>query len=405
MSSNGKSGESDRAGKGYLYHRQTTGHGDPSSGKNRHQEGLRRISQPATAKRVFPTNLRVFLFVVVCMIGVLQLALYYSRRNWELKQVKATTPGPQSSSMDVADRNPRKNVHEEGSPEGDSGQGETDGRMARKAVILARKGTAAENAGNYEEAVKKYREALDIWPHLTPVWAQLGRAYIQLKDYPRAQGALQRAVEMDPNSVKALNDLGAAHLYQNRNEKALDCFEKALKIDSTYEDSLYNRALCYMALSSRTNAMAAFEQYLQAVPDEPRALKETAFLLAGEGLYDQALEKLEVAMKKLPDWPGLYFDAAAAAMLANRTDEAFSYLERAEVLTSARIVYQVYREPAFKQVRDTERGKAFEQNLTERAKQPPPAGAAKKATWVNSRAPQVSASISLIPPSSTVTSD
>ena len=109
-------------------------------------------------------------------------------------------------------------------------------------------------------------------------------------------------------------------------------------------------------------------------------------------------------MKKLPDWPGLYFDAAAAAMLANRTDEAFSYLERAEVLTSARVVYQVYREPAFKQVRDTERGKVYEQSLTERAKQPP-TGAAKKATWVNSRAPQVSTAISLLSPSSTVTND
>lgn len=403
MPNTGKPEESDRAGQAYLYHRQTTGHGDPSSGKKHHPEGLRRVSPPATAKRVFPANLRMFVVVVVCMVGVLQLALYYSRRNWEIKQANATTQSHPTSSMDAASRMPKKDIREEVST-AESGQGETEGRTARKAVILARKGTAAENAGNYEEAVKKYRDALDIWPHLTPVWAQLGRVYIQLKDYPRAQGALQRAVEIDPNSAEALNDLGAVHLYQNRNEKALDCFERALKIDSKCETALYNRALCYMALSSRTNAMASFEQYLQQVPDDPRALKETAFLLASDGDYDQAVEKLEAAMKKQPDWPGLYLDAAAAAMLANRTDEAFRYLERAEALTSARVVYQIYQEPAFKPTKDTERGKAYEQSLIERAKQPP-AGATKPGTWVNSRAPQISASTSFLSLSSTATND
>ena len=399
MTNTGKPEEPDRAGQAYLYHRQMTGHGDPSSGKNRHPEAIRRVSQPATAKRVFPANVRMFVVIVVCMVGVLQLALYYSRRNWEIKQAKATTQSRSPSSMDVASRIPKKDVREEISS-AESGPVETDGKMARKAVMLARKGTAAENAGNYEEAVKKYREALDMWPHLTPVWAQLGRVYIQLKEYPRAQGALQRAVEIDPNSVDALNDLGAAHLYQNRNERALECFEKALKIDSKCESALYNRALCQMALSSRTNAMASFEQYVQQVPDEPRALKEMAFLLAGDGHYDQALEKLEAAMKKLPDWPGLYFDAAAAAVLADRMDEAFRYLERAEALTSARVVYQVYQEPAFKLTRSTERGKAFEQNLIERAKQPP-SGTSKTVTWVNSRTPQISASTSFLSLSST----
>lgn len=404
MSSTGKSGESEQDGQPYLYHRQMGGHGDAAAGKNHHHaEGHRRSFQPATAKRVFPTNLRLFVVIVICMVGALQLALYYSRKNWEIKQARAVSQS-QSSLENSASRMPKKDVREEVSAATEPGQGEADGRIARKAVVLARKGSVFENAGNYKEAIKKYCEALDLWPHLTPVWAQLGRAYIQVKDYPRAQGALQRAVETDPNSVEALNDLGAAHLYQNRNEKAMECFEKALKIDSGCGAALYNRALCYMALSRWTNAMAAFTEYLQQVPDEPGALKETAFLLAGNGQYDQAIERLETAMKKQPDWPGLYFDAAAAAVLANRSDKAFVYLERAEALTSARVVYQVYLEPAFTVTRETERGKAYEQSLIERAKQPV-SGGSSGGIWINSRAPKISSSTAFFSLSSTATND
>jgi tetratricopeptide (TPR) repeat protein len=286
-------------------------------------------------------------------------------------------------------------VQEPGAPAASSEPTEADGKAARKAVFTARRGKALEASGHYEEAIKRYREALEIWPHLTPVWAQLGRAYLNQKDYAKAQIALQRAIEIDPNSTEAMNDLGVAQLFQNRYDKALELFNASAQLDVQFAPAYFNQALCHLAMSDRTNAWRSLQQYLQFEPGDPKTLKELAFLDAADGRYEDALVNLQKAMVRVTNWPILYFDAAAASALAGKTNDTFNFLQHAESITSPRAVYQMYQEPAFRQLRATERGKNFEQGLAERARE----GAFKpnpNVTWMNSREPIVSVSSSFL---------
>lgn len=238
----------------------------------------------------------------------------------------------------------------------------------RRAVFLAKHGEALEKNGKYADAVERYREALDIWPYLTTVWSQLGRLYMRTRDFPRAQIALEKAVENNPGEADLLNDLGVAYLYQGKADRARNLFDAAVEIDPLYAPSLFNMALCDISRNDRGQARDNLVKYLRLKPDDPRALRELAFLDALEARYDDAMDSLEKALARSPDWPLLYFDAAAVSALMGRPDQAIRYLEKVEPLTDPATVYRLYQEPAFREIRLTELGKMFEQELATRAR-------------------------------------
>jgi hypothetical protein len=68
------------------------------------------------------------------------------------------------------------------------------------------------------------------------------------------------------------------------------------------------------------------------------------------------------------NWPSLRFDAAATAALMGRSENAIVHLQKAEALASPSAVYLVYQQPAFREVRLSETGRAYLKELVERAR-------------------------------------
>ncbi len=246
---------------------------------------------------------------------------------------------------------------------------ELDTERIRRAIFLAKHAQALDEAGSLQEAAARYREALDVWPHLSAVWGQLGRVYLKTREFNKAQLALEKAVQGSPGTAELMNDLGAALLYQGQVDRAISLFDAAAEIDPLFPASQFNLALCHMARNDRVAARASLQQYLRLRPRDARALREQAFLDALEAQYDAAIRGLERAMLEAPDWALLYFDAAAVSALMGRLDQAITYLEKAEPLSSPRAVFQIYREPAFREIRLTELGKEFEHELASRARE------------------------------------
>lgn len=305
--------------------------------------------------------------LILLVVSILVLKFLWGIRDRELrapsrpKPAAAQTPtatgavAEAGSTQDVAAARP--------------GTARLDTELIRRAVFLAKHAQTLEENGSHQEAIAKYREALDVWPYLTAVWGQLGRLYLLTRDYPRAQIALEKAVESNPGSAALLNDLGVSYLHQGKVDKAANLFDAAVEVDPQYAASLFNLALCNLTRNDRAAARASLDRYLRMKPDDPRALREHAFLDAMETQYAPALASLEKALTGAPDWPLLYFDAAAVSALLGRPDQAIRYLQMAEPLTSPSSVYRLYQEPAFREIRLTELGKMFEKDLAARARE------------------------------------
>lgn len=316
-------------------------------------------------------NIRRFAVVlavmgVVLLVSILALKFIWSIKDRELRAVHTMRPIPPpaaDATNAVAEAAPTQAVTAASSKK------ELDTELIRRAVFLAKHGQALEESGSAAEAIGRYREALDVWPYLTAVWERLGRLYLMTHDYARAQIALEKAVENNPGSAELLNDLGVAYLYQGKVDKASNLFDAAVEVDPQYTASLFNLALCALTRNDRATARASLDRFLKFKPTDARALRESAFLDAMETKYPAALASLEAALAQAPEWPLLYFDAAAVTALMGRPEQAIRYLEKVEPLTSPSTVYRLYQEPAFRQIRLTELGKLFEKELAARARE------------------------------------
>lgn len=316
-------------------------------------------------------NLRIFGLVFAGMIllmvvSIVALRIIWSVRDRELaapkRAEKLVAPEPARRAMPASGREAATGeVARAAAPE-------LDTERIRRAVFLARHAQALEESGSLQEAITRYREALEVWPHLSAVWGQLGRAHLKAREYVKAQLALEKAVQGSPATAELMNDLGAALLFQGQIQRAINLFDAAAEIDPDFAPSQFNLALCHLARNDRVAARASLQKFLRLRPNDARALRELAFLDALEGQHETALRSLDRALVEAPDWPLLYFDYAAVCALMGRMDQAIAFLQKAEPLSSPRAVYQIYREPAFREIRLTELGKEFEHDLAQRAR-------------------------------------
>src|SRR5581483_1422273 len=75
-----------------------------------------------------------------------------------------------------------------------------------------------------QEAVTAQRQVTELDPLGSGAWGNLGFYLTSSGDYPAADIALGRAIEIEPTSMVALTDLGKSRLLQGKAEEALQTF-------------------------------------------------------------------------------------------------------------------------------------------------------------------------------------
>jgi tetratricopeptide (TPR) repeat protein len=354
---------------GYLYHK-----AKPSPRRRYTPSGPARSSSAKNPERrgpgqsQFRTHLILLAVVLGLMGGLLYMALHINRRGWEKKQVLARRSVATASDARPLS-SPRSTSPGLMQPTGTrptlGPSRELDKDSIHKAMTLYEDGKRFEGQRLFDQAIRRYREAAEVWPYLEGIWTQLGRAYMQVNDFRRAQSALEKSIEYSPPDAPLLNDLGVTLLHQKRLDKALDYFNSALEVAPDFEVTYFNLGLCHLSANNMDEARQAFTHYLQLKPDDARAHKEVAYTHAAQGHYAEAMASLEQAMKIDPAWFNLYLDAAAAAALMNESEKSLAYLQQAEQLAPPATIYRMFQEPAFKTIRQSPAGQLFEKELLE----------------------------------------
>ena len=102
-------------------------------------------------------------------------------------------------------------------------------------------GVALAEAGRWEAAIRAYRKALAIptYAHPESVYTNMGWAYYNLERLGEAEGALLRAIRLEPTLEAAHYHLGLVLLKAGRREEAKGAFRRALELAP---DSDFGRA-------------------------------------------------------------------------------------------------------------------------------------------------------------------
>jgi len=140
--------------------------------------------------------------------------------------------------------------------------------------VLDAIGTILRGRKRYEEAIEYYTRAIKLidkpekrhWVY----WYARGTCYERIKQWPKAEADLQKALQLNPDEPLVLNYLGYSWIDQNQNlKKGLELIEKAvaLKPDDGYiVDSL---GWAHYKLGNYEEAVRFLERAVELRPEDP----------------------------------------------------------------------------------------------------------------------------------------
>ncbi len=112
-------------------------------------------------------------------------------------------------------------------------------------VVLNARGQIHELKGEHDLAVQKYMEQLKLDPTNSNIYINIGRCYRNLKNYNKAEEALQKALTAHPFSPDANYEMALVYYEMGKTGKALEHLKKTVSIwenaDPDYEPALKAR--------------------------------------------------------------------------------------------------------------------------------------------------------------------
>nr|CAD7203299.1 unnamed protein product [Timema douglasi] len=187
----------------------------------------------------------------------------------------------------------------------------TIGAVARGALHMRR--------GDLVTALDLLKKAIEDGPNSWCPWALLGQCQLKLYNYSESEHYLAEAlrlVEKQPTSDAQLSKtLGTmlikAIALQDSEEKrkiAVDKGIQILKLDTENTDVLISLARAYIGLCNSSKVEQIIASLSQREGHKSTALFLTGLLLKSKDSYEQAVEKLNMAMLEGPDSPEIYLE-------------------------------------------------------------------------------------------------
>jgi cellulose synthase operon protein C len=157
----------------------------------------------------------------------------------------------------------------------------------------------------YDKAVAAANAQIAKSPNNSNFYDLLGTALFNgKKDFPAAEAALHKAVELDKTNIDALEKLGKVQVQEGASDKALALYQQSIK-DNPREVIFYILSgELYEEKKDWDRAKSMYQQALSISPDQPRAANNLAYLMLEQGgNVDVAMGLAQTARRGMPESP------------------------------------------------------------------------------------------------------
>lgn len=132
--------------------------------------------------------------------------------------------------------------------------------------------------GKTEEALAHLKKVEVLDADIRFLQQQLGRAYLKLRAWPKAESAFRRELAVDEDNPSSHHGLAVALLYQHRNEEAADHCLRAIGLAQQMPLAHYHLGLALFRLGQEERAILALETSLRMRQDLLNAHRLLALL-------------------------------------------------------------------------------------------------------------------------------
>lgn len=129
----------------------------------------------------------------------------------------------------------------------------------------------ARGPEQYRRAVADFKEILAADPTYGEAALYLARAYRDLQDYPDAEAAFKKAIEIDPDSVEARSTYGGMLFDTGNTDEAIRQLNQVLQYDKNHGMSWYILAQAYITKEMYKEGIDAARQAVRLTPGNAEA--------------------------------------------------------------------------------------------------------------------------------------
>jgi tetratricopeptide (TPR) repeat protein len=192
------------------------------------------------------------------------------------------------------------------------------------------------NLGNeqYQSAVNYYQDYLKYaGPRATAdAYEGLGRAYVELQQYPMALDVLNRAIDLSKNSAQARMLRARCFLRMNKSADAVKDASAAVKLDPKSYQALLIRGRANQAAGNKDNALADFSAAVALAPKNSMPYTSRANFFASQRDFPKAFQDFAKALSLNPKDADIYQQRAKCYVDQGDTSKAEQDLQTVEAM-------------------------------------------------------------------------
>ena len=211
----------------------------------------------------------------------------------------------------------------------------TNNEKAKKeAEVTRRLGEAYLQQGNFSAALKEFKKAEKKYPDDHLLQYDLGLLYALKERYDEAIVHYKRALELSPTYGAAMNSLANAYAGKKDWDQAIFYYRKVINdiLYATPHFAYTGLGNAYYHKGDFKRSEKNYQQALSIKPDFVRALQGLSETYIAMGRVPEAVEKLEKAVRVVPESAQLHFQLARAYQLSLEFEKAYrSYLKVIEL--------------------------------------------------------------------------
>jgi Tfp pilus assembly protein PilF len=165
------------------------------------------------------------------------------------------------------------------------------------------KGQDALRAKNTDEAVKHFQKAIKIYEAYPQAYHLLGEAYAEQQQWPDAESALKRSIELEPKLADSYMDLGALRNQTKNYAGAEEALKKGLELKPDFPMAQYELAKTYSATGRWQDAAPLAEAAVKGLPDLAAAHVVLANIRLRQRNGPAALHEYQEYLRLAPEGP------------------------------------------------------------------------------------------------------
>ncbi|REL33342.1 hypothetical protein DYD21_11215 [Rhodohalobacter sp. SW132] len=212
----------------------------------------------------------------------------------------------------------------------------TDDLEAHRLYTYGRRQLDQRTGKGMKRAVEYFRSAVEQDPDYALAWVGLADALALQYDYghadkdktlPRAEEAINRALELDPNLAEAYASLGLLYSNRHQGSAAIRELKRAVELQPSYAEAHNWLSWNYQLLGQPVKALESAKKAVNLNPLSPEALSNLSISYLYNGYLERALSESLRGIEIQPDWDGQAIHHGMALFNLGRYSEAKAVLQ------------------------------------------------------------------------------